>query len=352
MLKTFFKFLLTGICLFLIQFHLAYSQAVYVDSQSGNDNNSGAKNAPLCSVQKAMEIIQSRDNEIHTMKINPGIYILEHPVSVATSKSLADKRLVIEASILPGDSLWQPEKMPVLVSQSPKGEISDYYHFVAGFLINESHVTIRGLKFPGYFYPNARYFPIARLNKAGTDLLVEQCMFIGDDDVSHLQVGVIAHGNEVKIDHCIFYGARNSVVFWQDSGGGAKTGNSLTNSIIYGASQSAVWTAWSDKDFLFENNIVSNCKHFWIKNADNPTRYALKNCVVVNNEHYQALAGDTVTPQAFEIDEVNIIKEGKILLRKKPDNVDNPLAVDYLHVIPNSLGDEIDAGLFKNNDKR
>ncbi len=111
-----------------------------------------------------------------------------------------------------------------------------------------------GLKFHGYFYPNTRYFLIARFNKTKTDLSVQQRMFVGDENISQIQVGIIAHGNEINIDHCVFYKLRNTAVFFQDSGDGIKTGNSITNSIIYGAKQS-VWTAWPDKDFKFENNV-------------------------------------------------------------------------------------------------
>jgi hypothetical protein len=235
-----------------------YPQAVYVDSENGNDSNPGTAAAPFYSIHKALEIIKSDANSIYTVKINSGVYILDSVLSISTDKDMTGKRIVFEANILPDDPSWTPEGMPIIMSNSRKGEIPEYYHYVASFLINESHVTIRGLKFPGYFYPNTRYFPIARFNKAKADLFVEQCMFIGDDDVSHLQVGVIAHGDSVKIDHCVFYNARNSVVFWEDAGSGSKTGNSLTNSIIYGASQSGVWTSWPDNDFVFKNNIVTN----------------------------------------------------------------------------------------------
>jgi hypothetical protein len=34
--------------------------------------------------------------------------------------------------------------------------------------------------------------------------LVEQCMFIGDENISQIQVGIIAHGNEINVNHCIF----------------------------------------------------------------------------------------------------------------------------------------------------
>ena len=328
------------------------AQAVYVDSNTGNDNNNGTIQSPFFSIQKALEIIKNKDNDIYVIKINPGIYIPEKPLVINTEKETDNKRIVIEAAILPGDTAWRPEKMPVVISKSKKGDLPEYYHFVAAFLVDESHVSIRGLKFPGYFYPNTRYFPIARFNKEKTDLLVEQCMFVGDRHASHIQVGVIAHGDEIKIDHCVFYNAKNAAVYWESSGEGNKTGNSFTNNIVYGAFQCAVWLAWPDNDFIIKNNIITNCKHAWIKNDFNKTKYSIQNCYIVKNEHYQGVTSDAgVVPGTFEMNETNIIKEGNISLRMMDDNVDIPLPVDYLHIIPNTPGFEIGAGLFKSNAK-
>jgi hypothetical protein len=344
------------IILLAMIYHLTVqAQSVYVDSNTGDNNNPGTKEAPVFSIQKAAEIISSRDNNIYTMKINPGIYILDSHVSVSTEKEMTDKRIIIEASILPDDASWTPEKMPVIAIESKKGEIPVNNNFVVSFLIDESHVTIRGIKFHGYFYPNTRYFPIARFNKLKTDLLVEQCMFVGDADISQIQAGVIAHGNEVNVDHCVFYKLRNTVVFFQDSGNGIKNGNCLTNSIIYGASQ-AVWTVSPDKDFKFENNIVSNCKYVWVKYDSNPTKYSINNCVIVNNQYYTGIP-DTkrLSPGEYEINESNITKKGKVSLRLIDDDdkplllgVDEPLPIDYMHITPGSLGYDIGAGLFKN----
>ncbi len=344
MKKRLFLSFLVCICVFTV-----YPQAVYVDSENGDDSNPGTEAAPFHSIHKALEIIKSDANSIYTVKINSGVYILDSVLSISTDKDMTGRRIVFEANTLPDDPSWTPEGMPVIISNSRKGEVpGEYYHYVVGFLIDESHISIRGLKFLGYFYPNARYFPIARFNKARTDLLVEQCMFVGDVDASHIQVGVIAHGDSVRVDHCVFYNARNSVVFWEIAAGSSKTGNSLTNSIIFGASQSGIWTSETDADFKFKNNIVSDCKYAWIKNGDNSTMYSLDTCVIVNNQYYQGvsyLAG--VVPEAFTVIENDVIKTGNISLRQKPDNVDDPLPIDYLHILPDSLGYDLNAGLFK-----
>jgi len=326
----------------------ASGPAVYVDSKLGRDANPGTEESPVHSIAKAAQIIRSRDNAIYVMRLKAGIYDLDKPVALATEKDMAGQRIVVEAATLPGDPAWTPEKMPIVINSSNLGDSSaDASSFVVSLLIDESHVTVRGIKFHGYSRPNSRYFPIARFNKVKTDLRVEQCMFIGDAQAAHLQVGVIAHGNGVKIDHCVFYYANNAVVFWEDAGDGLKSGNELTHSIIVGAGQSAVWTAWPDKDFLFRNNIVTGCKHVWIRNADNPSQYAMENCISVGNQHPMAVAhNDGVRPESFALRESNVVKSGEITLRLV-DDLDQPLPRDYLHTLPGTTGHDLHAGLFK-----
>lgn len=329
-----------------------HAQAVYVDSNTGTDNNTGTEKAPVFSINKAAEIIKSKDNDIYVMKINPGIYVLDKHVSVATEKTMINKRIVIEASVLPDDSTWTPEKMPVIISTSKTGEImaQDLFikdNWITCFYINESHVTIRGLKFLGCNYPTKIFYPISRFNKAKTDLLVEQCMFLGDLQTSVIQVGIIAHGDSVKVDHCIFYNANNSVVYWQDAGNGIKTGNSMTYCIVYGASESAMWASSPDNDFIYKNNIVSNCKIFWSKDPQNNAKYTLDSCVIVNCKIY---TGDGENPVTFALNETNVIKEGTISLRMI-NTIWEPWPIDHLHIIPNTLGYDIGAGLFKHRKK-
>lgn len=325
------------------------AQAVYVDSNIGTDKNPGTKEAPVFSIQKAAEIIRSKDNDIFTMRINPGIYVLDKHVSVGTEKKLDGKRIIIEASILPDDTSWTPEKMPVIISRALKGEIPENAHFVTCFRIDQSHVTIRGLKFHGYFYPHTRYNPIGRFDKTLTDLLVEQCMFIGDPNISQLHVRIFSSGNKALIDHCVFYKVRNTVVF-----GVEPESCGITNSIIFGASQ-AVWTVGPDNNFRFENNIVSNCRYAWVRGNLNSAEYSLTNCVVVNNKFYTGVPDKVqLNPVEFEIKENNVIEDGEISLRltgveDRPtlDCVDKPLPKDYMHIIPNTLGYELGAGIFK-----
>ncbi len=223
-------------------------------------------------------------------------------------------------------------------------------------MIDENNVTVRGLKFHGYYYPHTRYFPVARVNKSKTDLLVEQCLFVADANISQIQAGVIGHGNKIKVDHCVFYKVRNTVVFFQDAGDGIKSGNGITNSIIYGASQ-GVWTSYPDKDFKFENNIISNCRYVWAKSYFNTSKsYSIDNCVLVNNQYFTGIADSVrLSPGKFEIKENNVTKTGDVSLRltgnSDPaflDEVDRPLPIDYMHITPGSPGYDLGSGLFKN----
>jgi len=325
----------------------ASEPAVYVDSRIGVDSNPGTKESPVHSIARAAEVIRRRGTAIYAMKLLPGIHVLDKPVSLATEKDMTGKRIVVAAATLPDDPSWTPEKMPIVINSSNLGDFSaEMPSFVVSFSVDESHVTLEGIKFHGYSRPNSRYFPIARLNEAKTDLRVQRCMFVGDRNAAHLQVGVIAHGNEIKIDHCVFYYANNAVVFWRDAGDNIKSGNELTHSIIVGAGQSAVWTAWPDKDFAFRNNIVTRCKHVWIRNAANSSQYALEDCITVGNQYRTAVAhDDAVRPEPFDLAEHNVTNTGEIALRLV-DDMDQPLPRDYLHPLPGSLGHDLNAGLF------
>ena len=326
-----------------------HAQVIYVDCNIGNDNNDGTIDAPLSSINKAAEIVESDDNSVYVVKVNPGIYILKHHVEISTEKSLGNKRIIIEATVLPDDTAWTPEKMPVIKTISDKGEIMEKDLFiknnwVTSFYINESHVSIRGLKFLGYDYPTNIYYPIARFNREKTDLIVEQCMFIGDLQSSSIQVGIIAHGDSVKVDHCIFYNTNNSVIYWQNSGNDFKTGNSMTHCIVYGAIVSSIWTAAQDDDFVYKNNIVADCNFFWIKETSNTAKYSIDSCIIVNNRLYKG-DGD-LRPSDFSLNETNVIKDGNISLRMIK-TIFEPWAIDHLHIIPNTLGYNLRAGLFK-----
>ena len=57
------KTLITG-CLAFMCCVTMQAQAVYVDSNTGDDNNTGTEESPFYSIQKAVEIISSDGNDI------------------------------------------------------------------------------------------------------------------------------------------------------------------------------------------------------------------------------------------------------------------------------------------------
>lgn len=54
-----------------------------------------------------------------------------------------------------------------------------------------------------------------------------------------------------------------------------------------------------------------------------------------------------MAPGEFQTEENNVIKEGSISLRPKDDVTHYPLPIDYLHIVPKTLGHEMNAGLLK-----
>jgi hypothetical protein len=119
----------------------------------------------------------------------------------------------------------------------------------------------------------------------------------------------------------------------------------MTNCVVYGATVSAIWTASPDKNFIYKNNIVANCNFFWVKEASTTGLYSIDSCVIVNNQHYN---GDgNLNPLNYAMNETNVIKEGNISLRLIKTIIE-PCPIDHLHVLPNTLGYNLGAGLFKN----
>jgi hypothetical protein len=117
-----------------------------------------------------------------------------------------------------------------------------------GIQIEVNHATIQGLRFTGgldFYYktPNQvrRTYPIWRDGKNLEDLLVKQWVFIGDDQVMPLHVGVIANGHGLVLEHDIVYNVKNAVVFWRAEGGMSHR-NAMRNCLVYGASASGIWT--------------------------------------------------------------------------------------------------------------
>jgi hypothetical protein len=329
------------------------AETLYVDGLIGDDSRPGTKDKPLKTIGKAAAMVNASDaTGPTTIKIGFGIYNLTKAVVFENDRAYTDKnRLIIEAAVLPDDAKWRPGLMPVIFSTENRHdpEKPDQISGSYGVRIKVSHVTIRGLKFLGSAVPNNMYAPIERIGSDLEDLLVTQCMFIGDDDSFDIYCPVIATGDKLVVDHCIFHGCHASVVFWDGVEGGSYKNNAMRFCIVDGGRQSGVWTCQTVEDFEFHHNVVIDTEFFWLrKRIESPKKYKMRDCVVnvKNYSGYGVATGPTgQTKPEVTYDETGIIKDKPVLL------VRDKKAKYHLHVVPGTLGSDLGAGLFKKKRK-
>jgi len=332
----------------------AVAETLYVDSTNGNDTNPGTEEKPLKTINKAAQLTNSSAEPGSTLiKMAPGLYSLTKAVVFENNRPYTkEKRLIIEATILPDDANWKPELMPVIISterlqrdENSKGPI-----MTSGLKTEVNHVTIRGLKFLGSPVPGIRYYPVFREGKNLKDLVVSQCLFVCGRHALAATVSILANGHKLVVDHCVFYNCRNPIVFWNAEGGISK-GNAMRYCIVDGAYTSGIWTCQTSEDLEFQHNIITRREYFWMRAPNNREKYRISNCVVTDNKYNSGyctggeIFGQTGPEVTFY--ESNIVKTGEVTL-EMGDGIDlPPLPRNYLHVQPNTLGSELGAGLFK-----
>jgi hypothetical protein len=247
---------------------------IYLNPSFGNDGFSGTKTSPLRSLAEAARRVNASGvpGPI-TILMAEGIYPVEETARFQPEgkKLSAKDRLVIRAEILPDDPSWDASRMPTLIHTLPlknvwDGRLDGAGGTVDGMLIETSHVSIVGLRFVGMPIVETprekllhRVYGISRFGKELDDLEVAHCVFEGNIVSSPFHVCVIARGSGVNVHHCIFYGVKITVVYWQP---GTK-GHAMTNCVVNGAYGSGVWTSSIDDDFIFKNNVIANCKYAW-----------------------------------------------------------------------------------------
>ena len=323
------------------------AQTLYVDATKGNDDNKGTNADPLSSLQKAVSIANGfTGNQSVVIKLAPGLYRLTNKLHIESRNGMADpSKFTIEATIMPDDTAWQPGKMPVIQSISDTNSGKKFKYSV-GVQIARNNVSIKGLKFLGNPNPGIEYYYcIERQNEKLKGLEISQCYFIGDRNSAAIQGALFGQGADINIDHCIFYGCKNAVLVFL----GLKN-FSLTHSIIYGAYEAAIWYGYgesSNAPFTFSNNIIANGNYFWVSEKDHIHHYIFSNSLISNNHYYMGLNGMEVEgPDVKNTPiEVNISKTGDVLLSEvtakgAPHN--------YLNLSPQSAGNELNAGIFKN----
>ena len=325
------------------------AETLYVDSRGGNDVNPGTKEKPLKTIGHAAAMVNNKtERGPTTIKIAPGVYNLAECVVFENTRPYTEQdRLVIEATILPDDPNWEPAMMPVILStEDPRkpekltGRTETY-----SLQVKISHVTVRGLKFLGNPLLNNWHACVSRIGKNLDDLVVTQCMFVGERDGLGIYCATLATGDRFVLDHNIFHNCHACVVFWDGSEGIAGKGCAMRYCIMDGALHSGVWTCQTKEDFEFHHNIVTGSEYFWMRKGGDKQRYRLHDCIVTENRYYSGYGVESgpigQTGAEVTYDEENIIKEGKIVLEK------NKEARNYLHVAGGTFGSELGAGLFR-----
>jgi hypothetical protein len=326
----------------------ATAETLHVDSNRGQDTNSGTVDQPLKTIEKAALVANAKaEPGPMTIKLAAGIYALPKAVIFQSQRAFAkEQRLTIEASVLPDDTNWNPGAMPVILSvEDPRqpGQSGKHTETYA-MKIKMSHVTVRGLKFLGNPLPNNWHSPLECLATNLTDVEVTQCLFAGDPDTLDIYSAVITDGHQFVVDHCIFTGGDACAVFWDGGRGVVGKGNAMRYCIVDGAKISGVWTCDTDEDFEFHHNIVTRSEYFWLRKRGTPKTYCIHDCVVTGNKNYSGYGVETgatgQTGPEIGFDEQRVVEEGKVVLPKKPESR------DYLHVVPATFGSELGAGLF------
>jgi len=317
------------------------AQTVYLDVSKGDDRNAGTALAPVASFDKAISLtgnFSGKDSIV--IKVQPGLYVLKDKITL--DKQVSENLwLTIEAAVMPDDPDWKPEKMPVIQSVSENNSQTQFPHAV-GFLIAANRVRIQGLKFVGNTNPEIRYYyPVTRENETLNGLEVSQCYFIGERNSSPIQGAIWAHGAGTHVDHCIFYGAKNALLLFKSI-----KDFSLTNSIIYGAYEAAVWFGPFTSDFKFSNNIVSNCTYFWLREENTFPKYTFRNSLFTDMKGFMGYysKSGSIPANKNEHTEIDVRRSGNLILSAVETN---GLPRDYLNPASESDGRELKAGIFK-----
>ena len=321
------------------------AQTLYVDAQKGKDDASGTLSAPLASLQKAIAIAKGfSGNEPVSIKLAPGLYELKDRLNIATKNLDNDAaKYTLEAMIMPDDKDWKPGLMPVIQSVSYNNN-NKYFAHCAGILADRANVSIRGLKFTGNANPAVEYYyPIEKDTTDLNNLEISQCYFIGDRYGAVIQGAAYVEGPGIHVNHCIFYGCKNAVLAFENI-----SEFSLTHTIIYAAYECAVWYGSSEAPFTFSNNIISHCNYFWAATkGDNHHYYHFNHSLICENDNYVGMqngSGGVMQPPAKETyTENDIRKSGKVKLVEV--EVEG-LPQNYLHLSPESDGNDLDAGIF------
>lgn len=338
----------------------AQANDIYINPDSGKDQNPGSKEQPLKSLfEAAKRVNQSNGSGAITIFLSEGIYGLDatvtfHPANWHFTK---EQRLTIRASVLPDDAEWNPGKMPVIVSTmplnfKPNGRNDPLGGTSYGIQIETSHVTIQGLRVlgtPVHERPAEglvrRNYPIVREGRDLDDLRITQCLFVGDIVAIPNHLAILASGQGVVVDHCVFYRCKDAIVFWFSEEPARNC--EVHHNLFVGNYGANVWTWSAAEDLKFHNNVIGNTNVVWILSRDEKNSFTLSNSLIVgfkeliNKGGGPAGFGEKADPSKLKYGkDVVINKEGALQIEEDPSKR------NFLHLIPGTPGAELGAGLF------
>lgn len=331
------------LALFLSAIGPVAAQVLFVDPSKGSDLRPGTQADPFATLEKAVWVANEfTGSGSITIRLFPGLYSLTDKVAIHPLRMLNDTiRFTIEAVTMPDDPDWTPTKMPVIQSVSGNNSSTQFLHST-GLLIATSHVTIRGLKFLGNAHPDVTYYyPISKEDERLGDMSVSQCYFISEVHSSQIQGAIWAQGPTTQIDHCVFYNCRNAILLFR-----SVEDFSVTNSIIYGANESAVWMG-PVENFVFRNNVVAAGNYVWVRPDGSSPAYKFTDCVFTENEHYMGYYssnGLAETDNNKRFVETGVVRKGNVSIVKRTGP---EIPVNYLHLTPESAGYQLGAGIFR-----
>jgi hypothetical protein len=331
---------------------------IFVNPNTGIDSNKGTKENPIKSLSEAAKRVRSAEGEgAISVFLAAGVYGISETADFNTKKWKFTKanRLTIRAEVLPDDVNWTPAEMPIMISTMPfsvekndKGELIGGQNF--GIMIQNSHVTIQGLRIlgePVHENPSkgvlVRNYPIMWEGKNLEDFRVTQCLFLGNKYALPNHLGILANGKEQEIDHCVFYGVKDALVLWNSPA----TNSSMHHNLVIDSYGGIVWTWSATPDFKFYNNVISNANVLWMLNKDEKDSFSIENSVIVGFNSFVNKGGG---PQGFgEKASDDKLKLGKDVILKKEGRlevVEDQTSKYFLHIKAGTLGSNLGAGLF------
>ena len=337
------KFILSAAILLICLVTRLTGQTLFVDPVKGSDNAKGSLSEPLASLEKAIQLAGGfTGNEPVIIKLNPGLYILKDKLPIKTGKASDDiTSYTIESVTMPDDTAWHPALMPVISSVSGDNVTTQFKH-ATGMLVSKNNVHIKGLKFLGNANPAVKYYyPVNRDSAGFSGLEISQCYFIGDKNGAVIQGAIWVQGPDVKVDHCIFYGCKNALLLFKSI-----KDFSFTHSIIYGAYESAAWFGPVEGEFIFHNNVITDCNFFWCRGENTYPTYMYSNSIITNVKNYMGFYSRNGLIPADKNSHVEkgIKRSAKLMVSEVTKE---GVPKDYLHLTPQSDGYDLKAGIFK-----